>query len=130
VLPQLVQFTEQVRAALEAHVESTGEPIPLSGGRVWGPYDQTQTKIIPKVALPILRDELGDSLTEAALEISRARIEEAAKTALEVKPEDYPEVSSRAELMRQIMGRIGGAGGLVQQPQTRWGAHKPKETST
>jgi hypothetical protein len=127
MLPQLVQFTEQARAALQAYVEATGEPILLTEGKVWGPYEQIQTKVVPKVALPILRGVLGDELTDAAIEISRARIEEVVKVDMEQDPTAYDQ--SRAEVMRQLMGKIGARGGLIQQPQIRWGAHRPKETS-
>jgi len=128
MLPQLVQFTEQARAALQAYVEATGEPILLTEGKVWGPYEQIQTKVVPKVALPILRGVIGEELTDAAIEISRTRIEEVVKLDMEQDPTAYDQ--SRAEVMRQLMGKIGARGGLIQQPQIRWGAHRPKETTT
>jgi hypothetical protein len=122
-LPQLDRFVAAGKAAMKAHVERTGRPIPLKGGRVWGPHEVQKSMVLPDVAVPILAAEVGEERAKQAVKrtISREAIEDA------VRDSHLEKGIARklAPTVRAIMGTIGARGGLVSEKRIEYSAHVP-----
>jgi hypothetical protein len=115
LLPQAKALLERAEGALRAHVEAFG-PIPLAEGLVWGPEEHARDVLVPRRALPILVDELGDDAF-GAVTLSREGVERAVKARLVGKRAAAPEV-------RRIMGRLAREQAIERRPETWWRAHR------
>jgi hypothetical protein len=126
-LGSLESFARKAREVLKASVDADG-PIDLGDGLVWGSQPTKRAKILPRVALPILREELGDDLAAGAIEetISREAVEAAAKEW--TAQNGIKRGVSRK--MGAIMARVGSAGGLLSEPRVEYRAHRPAATAT
>jgi len=119
-LPQGEAFLRQVREALQHYVEENG-PVPLSDGRVWGPNPKAATSIKARVALPVLRAELGDRALDAF-----TTTREAIERVVAQKLEDEKVVRGKAPAMRKVMGALDAAGAIARRTENWWQAHTPR----
>jgi len=120
-LTLIESLTSRAREHLKARVIRTGRNIPLGNGLEWGPVEVSQSRIVPHVALPIIRQELGDLKIDDVTKISRKAIEDA------VREEHLRQGIKRqlSKTMGRIMGKIRDAGGLEKEPAQQFKAHRP-----
>jgi hypothetical protein len=124
LLPSFGALEKRARAALQAYVRKNGPITITDDGVVWGPREKRSTSVLANVALPILAEEVGQELADAAVtpaKLSRDAIHEAIKES-HLQRGLKRQVSS-AE--RRVFARVGAAGGLLSEPVTSWGAHRP-----
>jgi hypothetical protein len=115
-LGQLEHFRERARAALEIYVQDNG-PIPLGDGLVWGPMATKSKRINGKIALPILKAELGEESIE--LKVTGADIERAVKAKL-------AGARGAAPMVRSLYAKIGEAGGITEKAGEQFCVHRPE----
>ncbi|HWA29047.1 MAG TPA: PD-(D/E)XK nuclease family protein [Lacunisphaera sp.] len=115
---QIGQFHRRLRELLESYVHSTGKPIDIGDGLVYGPKAETKTKIITRVAREVLDRELGE-FAPTAMQITGSSIERAVKEKLAGARGVSPAV-------KRLYALIGEAGGLVEEERSEWTVHRPE----
>jgi hypothetical protein len=124
-LSMIESISKRARAVLRADVDENG-PIPLSDGNEWGPVKEKRTTILAHVALPIVREELGE-MGDHALDTSMTR------DSIEGAVREYCEANALkravSPTMRRIMAKLGDAGALVDSPRVEYRAHKPERAA-
>jgi hypothetical protein len=123
ILPQIERFGKRLKDALKAHVEATGQPIPLSDGRVWGPAPHYEKVVNPDVAAQVIADEFGQEATAVAITrtVSREGIKDAARAHLEAQGKSR----GVEPAVRRVYAKMNEAGGIVEQQTTWWTFHRP-----
>ena len=122
-LTQADGHLKRVREHLRERVVQTGKNIVLENGLEWGPVHSEQKRIVAHVALPIIREELGDDTLDDVTKISRSAIEDAVRVqhaATGVKRQ-------LSKTMGRIMAKIKEGGGLAPEPMDQFKIHRPAE---
>lgn len=124
VEPLIRRFADSIRSSLLAHVQSTGEPIELSDGRVWGPYAKSVESFDVDKAIDALAVEIGsrdEAEGIAPRKLSKKKIETVIK-------ENHARRGIRKQksyAMKSFYGRLARADGIRRSSTVRWGVHKP-----
>ena len=133
ILPMVSQFEQAANAikrAARAHVETTGQPIPLDDGKAWGPHPTKKKELVAAVALPILADQVGKELAgkAAKLTISREAVEKAFAASF---PDALPDELKK--MVRGFYAQAIAAGAQREASEIWWSAYRPSapgKTST
>jgi hypothetical protein len=126
--PQLRQLADQAKAALLADVQASGESIPLGSGRAWGGYLETEDVLIADKVLPVLEEEVGPELAQAAvrMKITKTAMGDAIKASHEAQGIER----QKAAAMRRVLARSREAGGIETRTRIRYGLHAAQDTPT
>lgn len=122
--PAFHRFARSVDAVLRAHVEETGQPIPMSDGRVWGPRTKNVEVLDPDKVIAALGEETSpeDALGAVTRRVSRSSIEEVIKAVHARKGI----TRKKASAIRAVYGRLLSSDGLHKVTRIEWGPSKPK----
>jgi len=118
------RFSRKARKALETYVRSTGKPIRIGEGFVWGPVIEPRDEIDPARAAAVLVSELGTHAYEA-VRVSKDGLEEAMK----LKHLEEGLVRKRAGAMRVLFAKLIEANAMRKVPREEYRVHRDTEPS-
>lgn len=118
------RFSRKARKALETYVRSTGKPIRVGEGFVWGPVIEERDEIDPARAASVLVSELGTHAYEA-VRVSKDGLEEAMK----MKHLEEGLVRKRAGAMRVLFAKLAEANAMRKVPREEYRVHRDNEPS-
>jgi hypothetical protein len=118
-LKDMSRFVDRLREFLKEEVDADGQAIDLGNGFVWGPVTSKSRELVPKLALPVLLEELGDAAYDA-VRISKGAVEDVVK--------QQSVRGTAAGKMRALMSRVDGAHGVRIVDEVEHRVHRADET--
>lgn len=112
MLPALERLAANAKAALQAYVQLTGEPIDLGNGNVWGPREEGKDRLLPGPALEVLRELVGEEAAVSAVKITKKAFCETAK--------ESADRGEGAIAVRKALSMLGERGGILSEPTVKW----------